>query len=159
MRWKAIGVWLVVIFVGLWTFSVGRIRYKLIVKGLSKDDPSLKKYVILCMVFGGCSIVCQIMACCIMLSATVTMDKMRKKNNFDSSQFNDIKMNLIVSIFICIGYAFDYTSDVTTTILLLEKVIDFNLEEYIIAVNRIVLTICIFIGYSILLKIFMTYQK
>ena len=94
-----------------------------------------------------------------MLSATVTMDKMRKKNNFDSSQFNDIKMNLMVSIFICIGYAFDYTSDVTTTILLLEKVIDFNLEEYIIAVNRIVLTICIFIGYSILLKIFMTYQK
>ena len=65
----------------------------------------------------------------------------------------------MVSIFICIGYAFDYTSDVTTTILLLEKVIDFNLEEYIIAVNRIVLTICIFIGYSILLKIFMTYQK
>ena len=58
MRWKSIGVWLVVIFVALTTFSVGRIRYKLIVKGLQKDDPSLHKYVVLCLIFGGCSIAC-----------------------------------------------------------------------------------------------------
>ena len=157
MRWKAVGVWLVVIFVGLVTFSAGRIKYKLLVKGIPKDDPSLHKYVILCMVFGGFSIACQIVACCIMLSATVTMDKMRQKNNFDSSKFEDIKMNLIVSIFICIGYAFDYTSDVTTTMLLLESIISFTLEQYIVAVNRIVLVVCLFIGYSILMKIFMTY--
>lgn len=84
MRWKAVGVWLVVIFVGLVIFSTGRIKYKLLVKGIPKDDPSLHKYVILTLIFGGLSITCQIVACCIMLSATVTMDKMRRKNNFDS---------------------------------------------------------------------------
>jgi len=87
MRWKAVGVWLVVIFVGLTTFAVGRIRYKLIVKELPREDESLHKYVVLSLIFGGCSIACQVVACVIMLSATVTMDKMRRKNNFDSSQF------------------------------------------------------------------------
>ena len=112
MRWKTVGVWLVVIFVGLVTFSSGRIKYKLLVKDVSKDDPSLHKYVILTMVFGGCSIACQIVASCIMLSATVTMDKMRRRNNFDNDKFEDIRMNLIVASLICIGYAFDYISDV-----------------------------------------------
>ena len=157
MRWKAVGVWLVVIFVGLVTFSAGRIKYKLLVKGYPKNDPSLHKYVILTLVFGGLSILCQIVACCIMLSATVTMDKMRRKNNFDSRKFEDIKMNLIVSVFICVGYAFDYSSDVTVTMLLLNSVIDFTLEQYIVSVNRIVLVICLFVGYSVLMKIFMTY--
>lgn len=157
MRWKTVGVWLVVIFVGLVVFSSGRIKYKLLVKDVSKDDPSLHKYVILSMVFGGCSIACQIVALCIMLSATVTMDKMRRRNNFDSDKFEDIKMNLIVASLICIGYAFDYISDVTVTMLLLESVISFKLEQYIVSVNRIVLVICLFAGYSILLKIFMTY--
>lgn len=68
-------------------------------------------------------------------------------------------MNLLVSCFICVGYFFDYTTDVTTTILLIEGVIDFNLEEYIISINRVVLTICVFTAYIILLKIFMTYQN
>lgn len=126
MRWKSIGVWLVVIFVSLTTFSVGRIRYKLIVLNVDKDDPSLDKYVILCLIFGGCSMLCQVIACLIMLRATVTMDKMRRKNGFDSSQFQDIKMNFLVSLFICIGYGFDYGSDVTTTLLLIEKVISFD---------------------------------
>lgn len=94
-----------------------------------------------------------------MLSATVTMDKMRRKNGFESTKFNDIKQNFLVSLFICIGYAFDYTSDVTTTILLIEEVIDFNQEAYIISINRIVLTVCIFAAYTILIKIFMTYQN
>ena len=126
MRWKNIGVWLVVIFVSLTTFSVGRIRYKLVVLNIDKDDPSIDKYVILSLVFGGCSMFCQVIACLIMLTATVTMDKMRRKNGFDSSQFQDIKMNFLVSLFICIGYGFDYGSDVTTTILLIEEVISFE---------------------------------
>ena len=84
MRWKAVGVWLVVIFVGLVTFSTARIKYKIAVKGIPKDDVSNHKYVILVLIFGACSICCQIIACCIMLSATITMDKMRKKNNFDN---------------------------------------------------------------------------
>ena len=119
MRWKAVGVWLVVIFVGLVTFSAGRTRYKIAVKGIPKDDPSNHKYLILVLIFGACSILCQIIACCIMLSATITMDKMRRKNNFDNSQFEDIKMNLIVSLFICFGYAYDFTSDVTMSMLLM----------------------------------------
>ena len=157
MRWKAVGVWLVVIFVGLVTFSAARTKYKVSVKGIPKDDPSNTKYLVLVLTFGAASILCQIIACCIMLSATITMDKMRKKNNFDNSQFEDIKMNLIVSFFICIGYAYDFTSDLTMCLLMMEDVISYELEEYIIAVNRIVLTICLFVAYIILLKIFMTY--
>lgn len=68
-------------------------------------------------------------------------------------------MNLIVSVFICVGYAFDYSSDVTLTMLLLDSIITFTLEQYIVSVNRIVLVICLFVGYSVLMKIFMTYQK
>ena len=87
MRWKNIGVWLVVIFAALQTFAMGRISYKIVVQGVDQSDSSLHKYIILSIIFGGCSMCTQIVACLIMLSATVTMDKMRKKNNFDSSQF------------------------------------------------------------------------
>ena len=87
MRWKNIGVWLVVIFVGLTAWSLFRIRYKLIIQKLAKDDPSIHKYVVLSLFFGGCCMLCQIVASLIMLTATVTMDKMRRKNGFDTNQF------------------------------------------------------------------------
>ena len=41
----------------------------------------------------------------------------------------------------------------------MNNVIDFPVEHYIISVNRIVLTICLFVAYIILMKIFMTYQN
>ena len=47
----------------------------------------------------------------------------------------------------------------TTTILLLEEVIDYDFQEYLVSVNRAVLIICVFFAYCILLKIFLTYQK
>ena len=159
MRWKAVGVWLVVIFVGLVVYSSGRTKYKVAVKGIPKEDPSNHKYLVLVLIFGACSICCQIIACCIMLSATMSMDKMRKKNNFDNSQFEDIKMNLIVSLFVCVGYSYDFTSDLTMCLLMMEGVMGYELEHYIIEINRIVLTVCLFVAYIILLKIFMTYQN
>ena len=94
-----------------------------------------------------------------MMSATLTMKKLTNKNGFDTSKFNDIRMNNYVSILICVGYVFDYANDIAITILLLKDYITVEQEDFWAFINEIVLSLCIFFAYVILLKIVMTYQK
>ena len=68
-------------------------------------------------------------------------------------------MNLIVSLLICLGYAVDYSTDFVLTLLLIEHVIDLHTESYCLSISKIFLTVCIFIAYILLLKVFMTYQR
>jgi len=79
-RWKNIGVWLVFISVGVSTFSAGYLKIKGTDLTVGSDEllhnPATKKWVILGLVFGGLNIVCQVIACLIMLSATVQMKKL-----------------------------------------------------------------------------------
>lgn len=158
-RWKNLGVWLVFISVGVTIVSVGVVRYNLIVKDVSKGSGEIRKWVVLGLFFGGINIICQLSACLIMMSATMTMKKLTKKNGFDSSKFHDIRMNNYVSILICTGYVVDYCFDIALTILLLRDVITVDQEDFWAFVNHIFLSVCIFTAYIILLKIFLTYQK
>lgn len=43
----------------------------------------MQGWITLGLVFGGINIICQVIACCIMLSATLTMKKLTKKNGFN----------------------------------------------------------------------------
>ncbi len=61
-----------------------------------------------------------------MLQATLKMKGLTTKNGFDSAQFQDIKMNLVVSLLICIGYTIDYLADIVITVLYIEKKIDLD---------------------------------
>ena len=109
--------------------------------------------------FGGINIVTQVSACLIMLAATLKMKSLTKKNGFDTSQFQDIKMNLIVSLLICIGYAIDYIADIIISVLYIEGKINLDQEALYVTISELFLNLCIFAAYMILMKIFMTYQK
>jgi len=76
MRWKNIGVWLVFFSVGLALLSHAVIRYEIFIKGLDQTDDYLDRWVILGLFFGGMNIVCQVCACLIMVSATMTMKQL-----------------------------------------------------------------------------------
>ena len=92
-----------------------------------------------------------------MLKATLKMKELAKKNNFDASQFQDIRMNLLVSMLICIGYVLDYLVSCIIVILYIEDVISSAQETIIAIVNKLTLSIFIFAAYIILMKIFLTY--
>jgi len=113
--------------------------------------------VILGLVFGGLNILCSVISCIIMLKATLKMKELAKKNNFDASQFQDIRMNLLVSMLICIGYVLDYLVSCIIVILYIEDVISSAQETIIAIVNKLTLSIFIFAAYIILMKIFLTY--
>ena len=68
-------------------------------------------------------------------------------------------MNFIVSVFICVGYIVDYSIEVVCFFLLLEKYITFEFEQSVITIGHLVLNLCIFVAYSILMKIFRGYQN
>ena len=125
-RWKNIGVWLVFCSVGAAILSVGMVKYYIVIESVEKDDYQLQKWIRLGLAFGGINIVCQVTACLIMLAATLKMKKLTNKNGFDTSQFQDIKMNLVVSLLICIGYAIDYIADIIITVLYIENKIDLD---------------------------------
>jgi len=158
-RWKNIGVWLVFISDGLTLLSAAVIRYYILVKDMDQTDDFLDKWVILGLFFGGINIVCQVCACLIMASATMTMQKLSQKNNFDSNQFSDIRMNLIVSILICVGYTVMYITEFVLTVLILKDKLTLTSEVFFVTCGRIFLIITIFFAYLILMKVFLTYQK
>ena len=87
------------------------------------------------------------------------MKELTKKNGFDPSQFQDIKMNMLVSTLIAIGYVADYSLTVIVTVLYVEKIIDIDQEFLYISINQISLTVCIFSAYLILMKVFIGYQN
>ena len=124
-KWKNIGIWLLWITVGINVFSAGVIRYKVLVEDLKKNDPSFDKWIIMSLVFGGMSITLQAIACLIMISATRTTVNLTKKNDFDRDNFKDIMRNRLVCIFICVGYAIDYTVDLVMTSLVLQGKINY----------------------------------
>ena len=68
-------------------------------------------------------------------------------------------MNFTVSVFICVGYIIDYSTEVSCFFLLLSETIDYETEQTIITIGHLVLNICIFGAYIILMKIFKGYQK
>ena len=80
-------MWIVFISVGAAVFSVGMLKYYLVIEQYERDDYHLNKWIRLGLVFGGVNIVCQVIACLIMLSATLKMKNLTQKNGFDSSQF------------------------------------------------------------------------
>ena len=65
----------------------------------------------------------------------------------------------MVSALICVGYSIDYTSDVVVTILMIEGVLDLDEEALYMICNHLVLTLCIFTAYIILIKVFIAYQN
>ena len=75
-KWKDLGVWLVFISVCVCITSVSMIRYSLKIDRKHRDDDSLDKWVTISLCFGGINVLCQLIACLIMLSATVTMQKL-----------------------------------------------------------------------------------
>lgn len=87
------------------------------------------------------------------------MKKLTQKNNFDSSKFSDVSLNMIVSILICLGYAVDYSVKVISVILFLEGVIDLNGEALAMTVAKLFLSMSVFSAYIILMRVFMTYQN
>lgn len=68
-------------------------------------------------------------------------------------------MNLIVSILIAVGYMIDYSCAVVVTVLYVEKVIDLNQKYLYFSISKISLSVCIFLAYIILMKVFITYQN
>ena len=83
-KWKNLGVWLVLISVAVCVSSVSMIRYNLKIDKKSRQDETLDKWVRVSLSFGGMNVLCQIIACLIMLSATLTMKKLQKKNGFNN---------------------------------------------------------------------------
>lgn len=158
-RWKNLGVWFVFLSVGVAILSIGVIRYKVKFLDIERNSGELRTWIILGLTFGGINILCQCSACWIMISATITMKGLANKNGFNSTNFQDIRKNNIVSLLICFGYVVDYASDITLTLLLLRDSINAEQEQFWEFANRVFLSICIFIAYIILLKIFLGYQK
>ena len=109
MRWKNIGVWLVFISVGVATFASSYLKYHADEDKDARLDEDLQKYLDIGYVFGGLNILVQLIAIIIMTKATLQMKELTKKNNFDPRQFRDIRMNMLVSHLIAIGYAIDYS--------------------------------------------------
>ena len=90
-RWKNIGVWFVFTTVGLIELSVACIKYEGTHHDVrDKSDPRLHKWIVLGLTAGAFNLITQVIACCIMASATLTMKKLTDKNGFDPSQFKDI---------------------------------------------------------------------
>lgn len=87
------------------------------------------------------------------------MKKLTQKNNFDSSKFSDVNLNMIVSILICVGYAVDYSATVISVILFMEGVIDVSTEALIMTVSKLILSMAVFSAYIILMRVFMIYQN
>ena len=158
-RWKNCGVWLVFISVSIAVLSIEVIKYNVVINDVSRDDEDLNVWLLVGVIFGGVNIVCQVIACAIMASATLNMKKLVAKNGLDNYQFDDIKMNNYVSLLICIGYTLDYALDVTVTLLFLNKKLDFDQEAYMININSLSLAVCIFAAYIILMKVFLNYHK
>lgn len=84
-----------------------------------KHNGELRRYVIVSLTFGGLNICVQVIACLVMLAATVKMKHLSKKNGFEGRKFSDIELNLTVSVLIAVGYTLDYVTEVTCTILVL----------------------------------------
>ena len=88
MRWKNIGVWMVFISVGMTMTSIGVLRYYLRTdESVVIEDDAKHSWVILGLVFGGLNILCQIIACLIMMRATMTMKRMTNRQGFNKQQF------------------------------------------------------------------------
>lgn len=82
-RWKNLGVGLVFFSVGVAVLSVGILRYKIELQGVQKNSGELKPWIIVGLFFGGLNIICQCSACSIMMSATLTMERLANKNGFN----------------------------------------------------------------------------
>ena len=66
-------------------------------------------------------------------------------------------MNLIVSLLICIGYTIDYIADIVILILYIQDVIDLSEEALYVTMSELFLSLCIFVAYMLLMKIFLAY--
>ena len=101
----------------------------------------------------------QVIACLVMLAATVKMKHLSKKNGFERRRFSDIELNLTVSVLIAVGYTVDYVTEVTCTILVLREYITLDQQQTYIVIGQLCLMLCIFSAYIILMRVFFTYQS